>query len=106
MGTDVAIETADVALMGEDLRHLPQALQHARRSRTIMLQNVGLSLAIITVLMPLALFGVLGLAAVVLVHEVAEIVVIANGVRAGRAHALTEAPPSTKMPEPATGARL
>lgn len=33
MGTDVAIETADVALMGEDLRHLPQALQHARRSR-------------------------------------------------------------------------
>ncbi|KSU55672.1 heavy metal translocating P-type ATPase, partial [Rhodococcus qingshengii] len=87
MGSDVAIETADVALMGEDLRHLPQALAHARRSRTIMLQNVGLSLAIITVLMPLALFGVLGLAAVVLVHEVAEIVVIANGVRAGRAQA-------------------
>ncbi|MFC7963042.1 heavy metal translocating P-type ATPase [Rhodococcoides kroppenstedtii] len=89
MGTDVAIETADVALMGEDLRHLPQALQHARRSRTIMLQNVGLSLAIITVLMLLALFGVLGLAAVVLVHEVAEIIVIANGVRAGRARPLT-----------------
>ena len=84
MGTDVAIETADVALMGEDLRHLPSALTHARRSRTIMLQNVGLSLAIIVVLMPLALFGVLGLAAVVLVHEIAEIVVIGNGVRAGR----------------------
>ena len=33
---------------------------------------------------PLALFGVLGLAAVVLIHELAEIVVIANGVRAGR----------------------
>lgn len=84
MGTDVAIETADVALMGEDLRHLPSALTHARRSRTIMLQNVALSLAIIVVLMPLALFGVLGLAAVVLVHEIAEIVVIGNGVRAGR----------------------
>ncbi|MBK0868696.1 cadmium-translocating P-type ATPase [Saccharopolyspora sp. HNM0986] len=84
MGTDVAIETADVALMGEDLRHLPQALIHARRSRRIMLQNVGLSLAIITVLVPMALFGVLGLAAVVLVHEVAEVFVIANGVRAGR----------------------
>ncbi|MFH5245886.1 cation-transporting P-type ATPase, partial [Antrihabitans sp. NCIMB 15448] len=93
MGTDVAIETADVALMGEDLRHLPQALTHARRSRAIMLQNVGLSLAIITVLMPLALFGILGLAAVVLVHEVAEIVVIANGVRAGRAQALPPAAP-------------
>ena len=49
-----------------------------------MLQNVGLSLLLIAILIPLALFGVLGLAAVVLVHEVAEIVVIANGVRAGR----------------------
>ena len=84
LGTDVAIETADVALMGEDLRHLPQAFTHARRARRIMLQNVGLSLGLIVVLIPLALFGVLGLAAVVLVHELAEIVVIANGVRAGR----------------------
>ncbi|ETT27899.1 Lead, cadmium, zinc and mercury transporting ATPase [Rhodococcus aetherivorans] len=98
MGTDVAIETADVALMGEDLRHLPQALAHARRSRTIMLQNVGLSLALITVLIPLALSGILGLAAVVLVHEVAEIVVIANGVRAGRVRALTTAAPATPAP--------
>lgn len=105
MGTDVAIETADVALMGEDLRHLPQALTHARRSRTIMLQNVGLSLAIITVLMPLALFGVLGLAAVVLVHEVAEIVVIGNGVRAGRAATLqlsAESPTARPLAEPRT----
>ncbi|MFI7523934.1 heavy metal translocating P-type ATPase [Micromonospora globbae] len=92
MGTDVAIETADVALMGEDLRHLPQALEHARRARTIMLQNVGLSLAIIIGLMPLALLGVLGLAAVVAVHEVAEVVIIANGVRAGRARALPPLP--------------
>ena len=42
--------------------------------------------------MPLALFGVLGLAAVVLVHELAEIVVIANGVRAGRTKPLAAAP--------------
>ncbi|WP_346926836.1 heavy metal translocating P-type ATPase, partial [uncultured Arthrobacter sp.] len=81
MGTDVAIETADIALMGEDLHHLPQVLEHARRTRRIMFQNVGLSLALIAVLIPLALFGILGLAAVVLIHELAEIVVIANGVR-------------------------
>ena len=97
MGTDVAIETADVALMGEDLRHLPRALAHARRSRAIMWQSVGLSLAIIITLMPLALFGVLGLAAVVLVHEVAEVVVIGNGIRAGRTRhlgaALAPTPP-------------
>ncbi|MFZ5871918.1 MAG: HAD-IC family P-type ATPase, partial [Actinomycetota bacterium] len=97
MGTDVAIETADVALMGEDLRHLPQAFTHACRARRIMLQNVALSLAIVTVLMPLALFGILGLAAVVLVHEVAEVVVIANGVRAGRT---TPLPPAQAV-EPA-----
>ncbi|MDI9926613.1 heavy metal translocating P-type ATPase [Rhodococcus sp. NPDC078407] len=105
MGADVAIETADIALMGEDLRHLPQALGHARRSRRIMLQNVGLSLAIITVLMPLALFGVLGLAAVVLVHEVAEIVVIANGVRAGRARKILAMPTTPRVLEPVGGAR-
>lgn len=92
MGTDMAIETADVALMGEDLRHLPRAFEHARRARRIMLQNVGLSLAIVVGLMPLALLGILGLAAVVLVHEVAEVLVITNGVRAGRAKPLPAGP--------------
>lgn len=98
MGTDVAIETADVALMGQDLRHLPQALHHARRSRQIMLQNVGLSLGIITVLMPLAVFGTLGLAAVVFVHELTEVIVIANGVRAGRVKSLVAPTQDTRPP--------
>lgn len=102
MGTDVAIETADVALMGEDLRHLTQALDHARRARRIMLQNVGLSLGLIAVLIPLALTGALGLAAVVAVHELAEIVVIANGVRAGRTKPLD----STAATEPAGAAAV
>ena len=101
MGTDVAIETADVALMGEDLRHLPQVLDHARRSRRIMLQNIGLSLAIVVTLIPLAATGLLGLAAVVLIHEVAEVVVIANGVRAGRAQPLP--PHSGPLPEALPG---
>jgi cation-transporting ATPase G len=102
MGTDVAIETADVALMGEDLRHLPQAFRHARRARRIMLQNVGLSLVLITALIPLALLGILGLAAVVLVHEIAEVVVIANGVRAGRAKPLAVAPAGHPASSPRT----
>ncbi len=88
MGTDVAIEAADVALMGEDLRHLPQVLAHARRTRRIMLQNIMLSLAIIAVLIPLAAFGVLGLAAVVFIHELAEVLVILNAIRAARLTAL------------------
>jgi cation-transporting ATPase G len=84
MGTDVAIETADVALMGHDLRALPAALNHARRARQIMIQNVGLSLAIVAGLLPTALLGLLGLAAVVAVHEIAEVLVILNGLRAAR----------------------
>ncbi|MGH3389110.1 MAG: heavy metal translocating P-type ATPase [Actinomadura sp.] len=102
MGADVAIETADVALMGEDLRHLPQTLAHARHSRAIMLQNIGLSLGLITVLIPLATSGALGLAAVVAVHELAEIVVIANGVRAGRARPLPTAAQPRSIEQPAS----
>ena len=60
------------------------AFDHARRGRRIINQNIILSLLIITALLPLALFGVLGLAAVVLVHEVAEVIVILNGLRAAR----------------------
>ncbi len=88
MGTDVAIETADVALMGEDLRHLPQILAHSRHARRIMVQNIAFSLAIIAVLIPLAAFGVLGLATVVLIHETAEVFVILNAIRAARITAL------------------
>ena len=97
MGTDVAIETADIALMGDDLRLLPHAFDHARHTRRIMLQNVASSILLISILIPLALFGVLGLAAVVLVHEVAEVFVIANGVRAGRTtHLPTLTAPATR----------
>ncbi|MEZ7756000.1 cation-translocating P-type ATPase [Microbacterium paraoxydans] len=81
-GSDAAIESADVAFTGHDLRLLPRAFAHARRGRRIINQNIILSLLIITALLPLALFGVLGLAAVVLVHEIAEVIVILNGLRA------------------------
>ena len=83
-GSDAAIESADVAFTGSDVRLIPVALAHARRGRRIMTGNIGLALAIIVGLFPLALFGVLGLAAVVLVHEIAEVIVIGNGLRAGR----------------------
>ena len=83
-GADAAIESADVAFTGHDLRLIPQALAHARRGRSIINQNVVLSILIIAALLPLAILGVLGLAAVVLVHEIAEVVVILNGLRAAR----------------------
>ena len=96
-GSDAAIESADVAFTGSDVRLIPVALAHARRGRRIMTGNIGLALAIIVGLFPLALFGVLGLAAVVLVHEVAEVIVIGNGLRAGRMPRQL-----TTLPEPTT----
>lgn len=83
-GSDAAVESADVAFTGHDLRLLPRAFEHARKARRIINQNIVFSLLIIVVLLPLALFGVLSLAAVVLVHEVAEVFVILNGLRAAR----------------------
>ncbi|MFN8017613.1 MAG: cation-translocating P-type ATPase [Acidimicrobiales bacterium] len=101
-GSDVAIEAADVALLGEDLRHLPAILDHARRAGRIMRQNLALSGLILAVLIPLAATGALGLAAVVATHELAEVLVIANGVRAGRHTRLRiVAPPAAPLAEPA-----
>ncbi len=83
-GSAAAVESADVAFTGHDLRQIPLALDHARRGRRIMTGNIVLAVGIIVILVPLAILGVLGLAQVVLVHEAAEVVVILNGVRAAR----------------------
>ncbi len=83
-GSDVAIEAADIAIMGDRLTHLPDVLDHAVRTRRIMIQNLVLSGLIIAVLIPVAAFGWLGLGAVVATHEIAEIAVIGNGLRARR----------------------
>src|SRR3546814_10906808 len=53
-GSDAAIESADVAFTGHDLTLIPLALGHARRGGIIINQNLVISLAIITVLLPLA----------------------------------------------------
>jgi len=98
MGADVAIETADVALMGENLHQLPATLAHARRARRIMLQSLALSAAILIVLIPLAALGVLSLAAVIVTHEVAEVFVIANGIRAGRTRPARRGLPAPAAP--------
>ncbi|WP_374107303.1 heavy metal translocating P-type ATPase [Cryobacterium sp. 1639] len=90
-GSAAAIESADVAFTGTDLRLIPAALVHARRGRRIMTANIALAIGVIVVLFPLALTGVLGLAGVVLVHELAEVVIIANGIRAARRRPALEA---------------
>jgi Cd2+/Zn2+-exporting ATPase len=80
-GTDVALETADVALMADDLEKLVYALDLARRNQRIVRQNLALSAAVISTLVIGALSGLFTLTAVVLAHELSEILVIGNGLR-------------------------
>ena len=80
-GTDVALETADVALMADDLEKLAYAFQLARRNRAVVRQNLALSTAVIAVLVVGAVAGMLSLPMAVIGHEVSEFVVIGSGLR-------------------------
>lgn len=80
-GTDVALETADVVIMGDDLTGIPYARSLSRRARRIVLQNLVFASGVIVVLVVLALAGVVSLPAGVVGHEGSTIVVIANGLR-------------------------
>lgn len=80
-GSDVALETADVALMADDLEKLVYALALARRNQVIARQNLVLSAIVIGVLVIGAVAGVFTLPMAVLAHEVSEFVVIGNGLR-------------------------
>lgn len=80
-GTDVAIETADVALMADDLEKLVEAIRLAQRNERVVRQNLALSVAVIAVLVVGAVAGVFTLPIAVLGHEVSEFVVIGSGLR-------------------------
>lgn len=84
-GTDVALETADVALMADDLERLAYALTLAQRTQRVVRQNLALSVAVISVLVVGAVAGALSLPIAVLGHEVSEFVVIGSGLRMLRA---------------------
>jgi Cd2+/Zn2+-exporting ATPase len=80
-GTDVALETADVALMADDLQKLVEAFRLARRNQTVVRQNLALSVFVITGLVFGALTGLLSLTTAVIGHEISEFLVIASGLR-------------------------
>lgn len=80
-GTDVALETADVALMADDLERLVYALRLAHRNQSIVRQNLVLSTLVIGALVIGAVLGYFSLPIAVLGHEVSEFVVIASGLR-------------------------
>lgn len=80
-GTDVALETADVALMADNLEKLVYAFQLARRNDRIVRQNLALSALVMGGLVLGAVSGTFSLPIAVLGHEISEFVVIANGLR-------------------------
>jgi Cd2+/Zn2+-exporting ATPase len=80
-GTDVAMETADVVLMSDNLKNIPFALQLSRRSQTIIFQNLAFSLAVILVLVASALGFHLPLPVGVIGHEGSTVLVCLNGLR-------------------------
>jgi len=80
-GTDVALETADVVVMGDDLGGIPYARELSRRARRIVLQNLVFASGVMIVLVVLALTGNISLPAGVVGHEGSTIVVIFNGLR-------------------------
>jgi Cd2+/Zn2+-exporting ATPase len=80
-GTAAALETADVALMGDDLSRLPFAIALSRQSKRVIRQNLLVSLGVIAALVVATISGVAGIGPAVIVHEGSTLVVIANALR-------------------------
>jgi Cd2+/Zn2+-exporting ATPase len=80
-GTATALETADVALMGDDLGRLPFAIGLSRRARSVIRQNLYVSLGVIALLVLATSTGAIGIGLAVVVHEGSTLVVIANALR-------------------------
>lgn len=79
-GSDVALETADVALMANDLTHLPFAIGLSRQTRRVIRQNLWFSLGMVAFLIPATLFG-LRMGAAVIFHEGSTLLVVFNALR-------------------------
>lgn len=80
-GTDTAIETADVALMDDDLRKIPQFIRLSRQTGAILKQNIALALGIKVVFFILAFMGVATLWMAVFADMGGSLLVVANGLR-------------------------
>jgi len=80
-GTAVALETADVALMGDDLSKLPYAIGLARAASGVIKQNMYIAMGVITVLVIATTTGQLRIGPAVVFHEGSTLVVLANSLR-------------------------
>lgn len=80
-GTAVALETADVALMADDLSKLPFAVGLSRASRSLIRQNLAISLGVIFLLITTSVLGLVQLSGAVILHEGSTLLVVLNALR-------------------------
>ncbi|MBF8150892.1 heavy metal translocating P-type ATPase [Winogradskyella sp. F6397] len=80
-GSDVALETADVALMSDKIENLPFVIGLSRASKRIITQNIFISLGVVAVLMPVTILGLTNIGIAVAFHEGSTIVVVLNALR-------------------------
>ena len=85
-GSAVAVETADIALMSDDLQKLPEAIGLAKRTVSTMHQNIAIAMVTVVALLAGVLFGGVTMAIGMLVHEVSVLVVIVNAMKLLRRH--------------------
>ncbi|KAG4080435.1 hypothetical protein HA402_013893 [Bradysia odoriphaga] len=80
-GSDVALETADIALMGDRLDLLPFAIALSRKAKGIIRQNLFISLGMVALLIPLTILGIASIGPAVIAHEGSTLVVVFNALR-------------------------
>lgn len=80
-GSDVALETADIALMGDKLNLLPFAIGLSRKAKGIIKQNLWISLGVVAMLIPLTILGIATIGPAVIAHEGSTLVVVFNALR-------------------------
>ncbi|MBF63501.1 MAG: heavy metal translocating P-type ATPase [Balneola sp.] len=80
-GSDVALETADIALMADKLETLPFAIGLSRKAKGIIKQNLWVSLGIVALLIPATVFSFANIGIAVLIHEGSTLVVVFNALR-------------------------
>ena len=81
MGSDAAIETADVALMSDDLSKLPWLVRHSRATLTVIRQNVAFSIAVKLLFTVLTVVGLASLWGAIAADVGASLLVVLNGLR-------------------------
>ena len=80
-GTDTAMESADIVIMNDDLRRIPQTIRLSRRTRAVLWQNITLALGIKSVFLVLAIFGSATMWMAVFADMGASLIVVFNGLR-------------------------